>query len=139
MGYTRYYEVYQKIDESEFEKFTNDCKVVCEEVTNKFGHGLAGWDGTGEPEFEKDGVLFNGIGDNSHETFGISKDTTGFQFTKTNRKPYDRHVLACLLLAKQYYGDKIRVSSDGDNDDAPINSLISELSRDRKIERILND
>ena len=41
MGYTRYYEVYQKIDESEFEKFTNDCKVVCEEVTKKFGHGLS--------------------------------------------------------------------------------------------------
>ena len=139
MGYTRYYEVYQKIDESEFEKFSNDCKVACEEITIKFGHGLAGWGGTGEPEFVKDGILFNGIGEDSHETFGISKDTTGFQFTKTQRKPYDRHVLACLLLARKYFGDKIRVSSDGDNDDKPINSLILELSRDRKIERILND
>jgi hypothetical protein len=39
---------------------------------------------------------------------------TGFQFTKTQHKPYDNHVLACLILSKIYYGDKIRVSSDGD-------------------------
>lgn len=139
MGYTRYYEVYQKIDESEFEKFSQDCKTICDEVTKQFGHGLADWNGENEAEFTPTSVRFNGVGDNSHETFAIGVDTKGFQFTKTNRKPYDRHVLACLVLAKIYFGDKIRVSSDGDNDDSVIESLIKEFSRDRKINLILEN
>jgi len=127
MGYTRYYELFQKIEKSEFEKFSKKCKDVCDEVTKKFGHGIAGWDGFGEPVFTSDEIRFNGVEECSHETFSIGVNSIGFKFTKTNRKPYDRHVLACLLLAKIQFGDKIEISSDGDNDDLAIESLLYEM------------
>jgi len=129
MGYTRYYEIFQKIEKSEFEKFSKDCKDVCDEVTRKFGHGISGFDGEGEAQFTSNEICFNGVGNYSCETFGIGVNSIGFNFTKTNRNPYDRHVLACLLLAKIYFGDKIKINSDGDNDDLDIESLVDEFRK----------
>ena len=138
MGYTRYYRVVGKIDSQKFKDYSKDCKEVCEEITNKWGHGLASWDGEGEPRFEEEGISFNGVGDLSHESFGLSPQTSGFEFTKTQRKPYDKHVLACLILAKEYFGNNIEVSSDGDNDDKEIHELLISLRRDNKIKSILD-
>ena len=138
MGYTRYYRVEGKIDPIKFKDYSKDCKMVCEEITKQTGHGLAGWNGEGEPRFEDEGILFNGVGDLSHETFGLGPETSGFNFTKTQRKPYDKHVLACLILAKEYFGDNIKVSSDGDNDDKEIEELLISLRRDNKIKSILD-
>ena len=138
MGYTRYYRVEGKIDPIKFKDYSKDCKMVCEEITKQSGHGLAGWNGEGEPRFEDEGILFNGVGDLSHETFGLGPETSGFNFTKTQRKPYDKHVLACLILAKEYFGDNIKVSSDGDNDDKEIEGLLTALRRDNKIKSILD-
>ena len=138
MGYTRYYRVEGKIDPIKFKDYSKDCKMVCEEITKQTGHGLAGWNGEGEPRFEDEGILFNGVGDLSHETFGLGPETSGFNFTKTQRKPYDKHVLACLILAKEYFGDNIKVSSDGDNTDKEIEELLISLRRDNKIKSILD-
>lgn len=139
MGYTRYYRVEGKIDPIKFKDYSKDCKMVCEEITKQSGHGIAGWNGEGEPRFEDEGISFNGIGDLSHETFGLGPQTSGFNFTKTQRKPYDKHVLACLILAKEYFGDNIKVSSDGDNDDKEIEDLLTALRRDNKIKSILDE
>jgi len=139
MGYTRYYRVEGKIDPIKFKDYSKDCKMVCEEITKQTGHGIAGWDGEGGPRFEDEGISFNGIGDLSHESFGLSPQTTGFEFTKTQRKPYDKHVLACLILAKEYFGDIIKVSSDGDNNDKEIEELLISLRRDNKIKSILDE
>ena len=151
MGYTRYYRIEGKIDPIKFKDYSKDCKMVCEEITKQTGHGIAGWDGEGEPRFEDEGISFNGIGDLSHESFGLSPQTTGFEFTKTQRKPYDKHVLACLILAKEYFGDNIKVgsyrcrgrycyvSSDGDNDDKEIEELLISLKRENKIKSILDE
>ena len=137
MGYTRYYKVTGQIDPQKFEKYSEDCQIICDEITKQFGGGLADWEGEGEPEFTTDEVRFNGIGDDAHETFALTKLSKGFGFTKTQRKPYDRHVLACLLLAKEYFGENIQVSSDGDNGDLEVESLILEFKRDNKINLIL--
>jgi len=139
MGYTRYYRIEGKIDPKKFKDYSKDCKMVCEEITNQFGHGIAGWDGEGEALFQEERILFNGVGDLSHETFGLGIESKGFNFTKTQRKPYDRHVLACLILAKDYFGDNIKVSSDGDNDGDEIKQLLTSLRRDNKINSILNE
>jgi hypothetical protein len=139
MGYTRYYRIEGKIDPIKFKDYSKDCKMVCEEITKQSGHGIAGWNGEGEPRFEDDVILFNGVGDLSHETFGLGPQTSGFNFTKTQRKPYDKHVLACLILAKEYFGDNIKVSSDGDNDDKEIEGLLTALRRDNKIKSILDE
>lgn len=139
MGYTRYYRVEGKLDPEKFKNYSKDCKVVCDYITEKFGHGIAGWDGDGDPRFEDEGISFNGIGELSHESFGLGINSSGFNFTKTARKPYDRHVLACLILAKEYFGDNINVSSDGDNDDKEIEDILIPLRRDNKIKSILDE
>lgn len=139
MGYTRYYRIEGKIDPIKFKDYSKDCKIVCEEITKQTGHGIAGWDGKGEPSFEDEEISFNGIGDLSHETFVLGPETSGFNFTKTQRKPYDKHVLSCLILAKEYFGDNIKVSSDGDNNDKEIEELLISLRRDNKIKSILDE
>jgi len=138
MGYTRYYRVVGKIDSEKFKDYSQDCKMICEEITENWGNGIAGLDGEGQPQFEDEGISFNGVGDLSHESFSLSPQTSGFEFTKTNRKPYDRHVLACLILAKEYFGNNIEVSSDGDNDDKEIHEFLISLKRDNKIKSILD-
>ena len=139
MGYTRYYTINGTLDPDKFKDYSKDCKTICEEITKEFGHGIANYGGEGEPEFLEDVVAFNGIGDLSHESFTISTQSKGFEFTKTQRKPYDRHVLACLILAKEYFGDNIKVSSDGDNDDIEIHNLLKILRRDNKIKTLLDE
>jgi hypothetical protein len=62
-------------------------------------------------------IRFNGVGDDGHETFCLTKEASGFEFCKTAGKPYD--ILACAILAaaKQHAGDGLNVSSDGDAND----------------------
>jgi len=91
-------------------------------------------DGSGEgnaPEFSKDCIWINGVGDESHETLHIERDSskiTGYQkdqwekdkelfgFTKTNHKPYDIMVTATLLLYKHHFKELVIVSGDGGPD-----------------------
>lgn len=68
-------------------------------------------------------------GDCSHESFVLSRKLTEvdlnawdkpdknglyFSFTKTAYKPYDLAVNICLIIAKHYFGEKIKVRSDGE-------------------------
>jgi len=64
--------------------------------------------------------------DLGHETFDIrpapkkcewGKDSDGFSFCKTSRKPYDLMVKAVLIVCKHYLKDDIDISSDGDGED----------------------
>lgn len=64
------------------------------------------------------GLKFNGTDNLSHEDFIIRehyKENVGFNFCKTNQKPYDEVVTACLCILKHYLGDNIDVDSDGDS------------------------
>lgn len=140
MGFTRYYTINGKLDPERFKSYSKDCKFICDKITEKYVGGIAGWDGTGDPEFNEDEVVFNGIGDMSHETFAIGINSKGFNFTKTQLKDYDKHVYACLLLADIYFKKDIKVSSDGDRDDYPeITGLVKSFIRDNKIIEILDD
>lgn len=68
-------------------------------------------------------------GDCSHEGFLLQQKLTDipdwkqddlkagkliFEFTKTAYKPYDLAVNVCLIIAKHYLKDKIKISSDGE-------------------------
>ena len=52
--------------------------------------------------------------DQGHETMSLGISTQGFNFCKTEHKPYDIAVTSLLIIAKHYLGDIIKVSSDGD-------------------------
>lgn len=74
---------------------------------------IAGGNGEGEPVFTKDLICFNGKGDDSHETFAIrQKGNEGYEFCKTNRKPYDLMVCISILRLKHHFPES-DISSDG--------------------------
>ena len=140
MGFTRYYTVNKKLNSEDFSNFSKDSKSVCDWVTSKYGHKIAGCDGYDNPNFTDQVVAFNGSGeDDSHETFQLSLNTIGFQFTKTQLKPYDKHVFATLIVAKYYFGESIEISGDGEDDDYPeISEVVKSFIRDKKINEIVN-
>lgn len=121
MGYTHYFYTKPVLDEVTFKFLVKDAKkvldsgidVVCFEsdMPNK------------RPQTNKDVIRFNGKGEAGHETFYLARESKpmdysdgnkAFNFCKTNNKPYDAYVVAVLILAKQWLGSDIRVSSDGD-------------------------
>ena len=69
-------------------------------------------------------VRFNGKGEDGHETFHFQRETriadyqedkkSAFSFCKTAQKPYDKYVVACLIIAKIIFEKNIKISSDGE-------------------------
>ena len=127
MGYTHYYTPKESTSKK-FEEFSTRCKKLYEALPEKSGTAggyasdqkieIRGGDGTGKPEFTKEKVWFNGNSKNGtdHETLGISsKDKNGWNFCKTQRKPYDLLVCAVLIASHDLLG--YEVTSDGDLDD----------------------
>jgi len=117
MGYTNYWTYKKSFDNNEWSK-----------IKDEFDYIVENFDGTiiknETPVKHKDEVIvFNGIGENSHETFVLFKDFTkrdrsykgqdlGFDFCKTNRKPYDLAVWHMLTFAKNVNDDKIEIRRD---------------------------
>jgi hypothetical protein len=131
MGYTHYWRINSSFDVNKFADFSSDCKKIAEMSGVLLGNGFG--EENSEPKFSKETVCFNGIGENSHETFIVDVKDMGFQFCKTNMKPYDKVVVACLLCL-EYYFDCVKVSSDGDNDDwADGTVLFNSVFPNRKI------
>jgi len=121
MGYTHYFS-HKATTDDKWAAILKDCKILAENMPAEIT--IAGGDGTGEPVFNDDEIVFNGAEDESHETFAISKsgagyreweDTTSlpFAFCKTVRKPYDVLVCACLLVYKCHSPETMELSSDG--------------------------
>ena len=77
-------------------------------------------------QIDEEEVRFNGVGDNGHETFYLSRvqfprynrtdKSKYFNFCKTARKPYDKYVVKVLILMEKYFGDDVEIDSDGDWD-----------------------
>ena len=124
MGYTHYWTL-KKSSAKKFKDFSDTCKILHDNLPEKSNTAggyfadekisIGDWDGhlgLGKaPEFSKDLVNFNGVGELQHETFNIEFDQNGWSFCKTARKPYDLLVCACLLAASNILGYDI--SSDG--------------------------
>ena len=113
-------------------------------MSRRWDIDIGGPDGIGgNPIFSKESVEFNGIGKDGHEPFSLDINSGGFNYTKTNLKPYDRHVEARLILAKYYFGDDIEVRCDADGVDSEIidseiEILAKESIRNFKISEILD-
>lgn len=126
MGYTRYWDIKNDLDDYRFLKF----KEFCNQIVELFDIPL-------EDIVITDNVVrFNGVDDGAHETFVFSKKS-GFNFCKTQRKPYDAVVCACLLTAMDIFGSDISFSSNGDNNDEKVKENLKSLIRDRKLNNIL--
>ena len=129
MGYTRYWDFKgNPPDKNKFKHFSHLCKLVVENMDIPVE----------DITITDDKVRFNGVGDDAHETFLITSSQTNFNFCKTQLKPYDDLVCACLEFARNIFGDGIEVDSDGDNNDEEVKAKIRSLIRDRKLEYLLD-
>ncbi len=108
MGYTHYWGFSVFVAEKSYKKACAECRKIIKASPVELG----GADGTGKPKLTN-GFMFNGVGDNSHETFGVTKIPEG-ELCKTERKPYDVVVVACLCAMQECLGKSIDVTSDGD-------------------------
>lgn len=142
MGYTHYWDQKRNFTREEWETVAADLRAIITYAQHECGIALG--DGGGEPgtspQISDDVVIFNGIGDDSHETLIINRvipkakykgDTNpSWDFCKTARKPYDAVVTACLCYlstatrtedptthAPIIGSEVFTVSSDGDGKD----------------------
>ena len=123
MGYTHYWRRAPEIDAATFAAASLDCAKVCKALPVS----LAGGDRTGIPTFEADSVRFNGVDDDGCETFRVNRIETQspwregepdvFTFCKTRQRPYDVCVQCALIVFRHHFGERFRVSSDGNSDE----------------------
>lgn len=126
MGYTHYYqrsldsndpELYDKVRKG-FIELVKTAELNGITVADAFGEKAGAWQADGER------ISFNGLGEESCETFSFTQivpkqpewrenEKTYFDFTKTRYYPYDALVCATLILIKDVYGSQVAISSDG--------------------------
>ena len=118
MGYTHYFKQIKRMPvESKKVAMANIQKIVADAYDADLIQRE--YDDIQKPVANSRIVRFNGIGDDGHETFYLSPNTTKeidvFNFCKTARKPYDVVVTACLIaLMLETTSEYWNISSDGD-------------------------
>jgi len=136
MGYTHYWTVKEELTREKFITWAEGVQVIVEtavEAGIPLGNGL----GEDAPEISDLVIAFNGVGNEGHETFGITIDDEGFDFCKTAAKPYDAVVTASLIHAKRIFGDAIEIKSDGNWDDWDSGKILYETVFDIQPESVL--
>lgn len=114
MGYTHCWTV-KDIDNvrAVLPKIVADARVIIRNAETP----VANWDGAPgtKPKLgPKTGISLNGVGEDSHESFIFPPHAgSGWDFTKTDRKPYDLIVTAILRRIEHHAGDAVEVTSDG--------------------------
>lgn len=124
MGYTHYWTMTRDLTVDEWTEVQQDIGDILTYIENVSGVPLGNGEGKrrSRPTMDAAGFMFNGIGDDAHETFGITRKrikqweggTLGGDFCKTARKPYDIAVTACLCYLDSCLEPRgFDVSSDG--------------------------
>lgn len=111
MGYTHYFEV--KFSDNGWEKFRKDVRKLFKSLPETVKIQRE-YDNDSRPLNGKDKIVFNGVGDDGHETFWLDKNGE-WAFCKTAQKPYDLAV-CCVLMLASWNGISGKISSDGINE-----------------------
>ena len=130
MGYTHYWRQLRDFNETEWQELTRLAKLITADGSSILANGIS--DKNSRPTIDNEQICFNGIGNDGHETFRITKkkrpkadyeeqeayDRQGaFEFCKTAQKPYDRYVVAVLCAIYRVQRDGMNISSDGNTAD----------------------
>lgn len=112
MGYSHYFENKKDCPPENWAKIADAFKrMQATAIINNdplLIHSASGVDDTG--------IWFNGIEDDGHETFHLTRVGSGrFNCCKTALKPYDRVVVAVLCLANFFAPGVWDIDSDGPN------------------------
>ena len=88
MGYTHYFEQKKHANTEQWGNITTGFKKLqaAALLTQAFPIQREEDDPTA-PEVTNDQIIFNGIGDDAHETLMLERENSGFQFCKTAGKP----------------------------------------------------
>lgn len=121
MGYTHYF--YQPKNTLDKEKWANMILDFYKILPNYMDYLDNDPDSSQCLKANTEEILFNGIGEDSHETFLFERKPDlsytseegekVFNFCKTARKPYDIVVCITMLIIKKHFPDIITISSDG--------------------------
>lgn len=125
MGYTHYWSQKKTFTRAEWAQVTGNMARI---VLQAQHDGIKIGDNFGEVELigalldenpETESVGFNGFGEDSYETFIIQRTRVKdcATFCKTDRRPYDAAVTACLCYLESIYPANIGAESDGRADD----------------------
>lgn len=124
MGYTHYWKFIDNNDGKDNQKLYDEAKEEIKDFVNyamndRFYNLAAAWGKEGTLPVLGKYISFNGVGEESHETFYLEENFINdkFNFCKTARKEYDDVVVGCLLILKKHLNDSIKISSDGDTVD----------------------
>ncbi len=112
MGYTHYFPQTRSFTTYEWNKILAFTKDLFKHEEHILANGM-GDPGT-KPKANTKEIFFNGVGDEAHETCVISKvHYRDYNFTKTNRKEYDKVVVALLTYINHVAPGALNISSDG--------------------------
>lgn len=114
MGYTHYIKAPKGIEPTTFARLSKAAAKVVEFTDAALRSDS---DEEGPPELTDELIRFNGVGDDGHETFVLTQDSSDFDFCKTAEKPYDEAVTAVLCLLHLYTDGAVEISSDGEPKD----------------------
>jgi hypothetical protein len=134
MGYTHYWYQKKDIPLVKWAKIRKEIEKIVYNGPLLRQHGISlehDNDGPDEPPKVTDAmILFDGRGEQGHETFLFSRqkpetsrttstrgDEESFGFCKTAMKPYDLVVCLCLLSLTRHAPDCVRIGSDGNWDE----------------------
>ena len=123
MGYTHYYTQKRSFTDSEWHNIRQAADQILRPAKDVIDQHKAS---DQKLKITKDIILFNGIGDDAHETFLLDKklrptkwkgatfnEGDCFRFTKTARKPYDKYVTALLIVIHNFANGALDIASDG--------------------------
>jgi hypothetical protein len=117
MGYTHYWNKgTEKIDEDSYAKALKAMRKIVKANKAILANGAGDKDTS--PDYI-DGLTFNGIEGDSHESFSVPEKASEFErgdFCKTAMKPYDIVVVACLTVLHNYC-PSMGIGSDGNADE----------------------
>ena len=125
MGYTHYYDVADPRGDLKVPEIAADVEAIIMASEIQIGN-YEGDPGT-VPKLGPDEIHFNGIAPENYETFSYPPrfehnrevgHSEGFNFCKTEYRPYDSVVCATLIAIKHHLGDYVTVNSDGKFDNA---------------------
>lgn len=118
MGYTHYFEQMKPAEPAAWQAICDDFrKMMATALLSQPLPIQREAEDAGQPRVDDTYIIFNGIGNNGHETMVLQRYGREFQFCKTARKPYDRVVTALLILADFHSPNTWLVTSDGEPDD----------------------
>jgi len=133
MGFTQHYNHSTDLPQKKWDAFVKDVKFAL------VGSGKVIQledDNTSFPIIDKDQIIFNGIGEDSHETFYLTRKEQAY-FCKTARKAYDKYVVAVLMLAKMHFGNSFEFCTEGNQEDMIEGQGLVQDQLNIKIELVL--